>query len=541
MSTSTYVLNQRISNIQAQINSGVPTSSNLEAILSNGNSAGSYKIDMNSNSINNIDELNPNNILFNDTINILNQSQNVNIYTDSNPNLYIKCPDKFIIDAPNTIFNNNNINDVNNINLSTINGSSYPPLVSIPPLNDVLASGNTSTNSITLNSLTKSIICNPTTPSIIITDGTILNTIDKNGYTTRNTSANLTHYLNFSDSSATGTGAIQKTLGISCNPFIGSISCNSFVGSLNGGSTYSNGIITVDDNTASTCYLTFTKFLAGSGIIQTLYQDNSVTPLSYTPSTSTLACTTFSGALAGTSNASNSLLTTTDNSATTCYIPFTKTTGTGTKTYFQDDTTGPLSYVPSTGILTATLFSGLCSTTGLVYLQNLSGSLTGGASNTNFNLTNIFNTTYKNYRISINITNSSTSTYPGLYLSGLLGVSPTTTAGTYGYDITSGVMNTISIGSTTFTVTPIQIAGSASPNKEIIFEIKNVGWVYTNGNSLSEILCNSTWANPGVTGKRDINILINSSATSSITGLTLGMNLGTTYSGNYSATIYGYK
>ena len=52
-------------------------------------------------------------------------------------------------------------------------------------------------------------------PSIILTDGTTTNTIDKNGYTTQNSGENITHYINFSDSSSTGTAAIKKTAGLS--------------------------------------------------------------------------------------------------------------------------------------------------------------------------------------------------------------------------------------------------------------------------------------------------------------------------------------
>lgn len=59
MSLSTYYLNQRISILQAEINAlqggGLPTSSDLAVVLANGNSAGTNDIDMNFNSIQNID------------------------------------------------------------------------------------------------------------------------------------------------------------------------------------------------------------------------------------------------------------------------------------------------------------------------------------------------------------------------------------------------------------------------------------------------------------------------------------------------------
>ena len=94
-----------------------------------------------------------------------------------------------------------------------------------PNLSQVLTAGNTATNSITVNNTgvganTIKLLPNnsATDPHIELSDGTTTNTINKNGYTTRNSTQNSTHFLNFSDNSATGTGAIQKTAGIECNP-----------------------------------------------------------------------------------------------------------------------------------------------------------------------------------------------------------------------------------------------------------------------------------------------------------------------------------
>ena len=109
--------------------------------------------------------------------------------------------------------------------------------VSTPTLSAVLTAGNTATNSITLNNsgLGTNVInllpnAGATDPQITLTDGTTTNTINKNGYTTRNSVQNITHYLNFSDSSSTGTGAIQKTAGISCNPSTNTITATTLRG-----------------------------------------------------------------------------------------------------------------------------------------------------------------------------------------------------------------------------------------------------------------------------------------------------------------------
>lgn len=84
--------------------------------------------------------------------------------------------------------------------------------------------------------------------------------------------------------------------------------------------------------------------------------------LIYNPATDTLTCSNFNGSISNATNASN-VLVTTDNTAGTYYIPFSKTSGTGNKALFQDDTTGPLTYNPSTATLTATNFAGTITVT----------------------------------------------------------------------------------------------------------------------------------------------------------------------------------
>jgi hypothetical protein len=83
--------------------------------------------------------------------------------------------------------------------------------------------------------------------------------------------------------------------------------------------------------------------------------------LNWVPSTNTLNATNISGALTGTASNASAVNTTSDNTSGTYYIPFTKTSaGTG-KILYVDDTTGPLSYNPSTATLTTTILSGALS------------------------------------------------------------------------------------------------------------------------------------------------------------------------------------
>jgi len=73
------------------------------------------------------------------------------------------------------------------------------------------------------------------TTTLTLNNGINTNTINSTGYTTKNSVQNATHYLNFSDSSSTGVGAIQKTAGISCNPSTNSITATTFNGLLSTG------------------------------------------------------------------------------------------------------------------------------------------------------------------------------------------------------------------------------------------------------------------------------------------------------------------
>ena len=194
------------------------------------------------------------------------------------------------------------------------------------------------------------------TQQIIITDGTTTNTINKNGYTTHNTSANATYYLNFSDASATGIGAIQKTAGISCNPSTNTITATTFAGN----STNATNCSTTSTTTSGTYYPVFVSSNATGNY------PNLVGVMTYNPSTNTITANTFNGLLSGTATNATNVGVTSDNTNGTYYLPFIKTSGTGNKPIFIDDITGPLSYNPSTSNLSASIFTGSANITNAV-------------------------------------------------------------------------------------------------------------------------------------------------------------------------------
>lgn len=117
--------------------------------------------------------------------------------------------------------------------------------------------------------------------------------------------------------------------------------------------SWSGNITSVNTSSNLTHYLGFFDSSGtGSGKIQK--NEN----LSCNPSTSTISATNFIGSI---SNASKISLIS-DDSPSTCYIPFTKTTTPTDNSLYIDNTTLPLSYTPNSSTLTAAIFNGSAST-----------------------------------------------------------------------------------------------------------------------------------------------------------------------------------
>ena len=152
--------------------------------------------------------------------------------------------------------------------------------------------------------------------TISLTDGTATNTLNQSDWTgtikSVYTAADVTHFLNFSNSSGTGQGHPQKNSNLSCNPFLSKITATTFEGT----ATASDTISLSSDNTSGTYFIPFSKTADTSG--NKLFIDNVTGPLSYDPSTSTLNCTNLSG----TANIANNVALTPANDNVTCFIPF---------------------------------------------------------------------------------------------------------------------------------------------------------------------------------------------------------------------------
>jgi hypothetical protein len=166
MSYSNYQLNQKINNLQQQINNIPPPAGeqDLNSVLIVGNSAGTNDINMNNNDILAVDNIN---------LTTINNS----VYPPIIPTDTLSS----VLAAGNSAgtndinMNNNDILAVDNINLTTINNSVYPPIIPTDNLQNVLIAGNTASGTsalITLTNLPKQNFITPT--SVFLNDTTIV-------------------------------------------------------------------------------------------------------------------------------------------------------------------------------------------------------------------------------------------------------------------------------------------------------------------------------------------------------------------------------
>lgn len=257
----------------------------------------------------------------------------------------------------------------------------------------------------------------------------------------------------------------------------------------------------------------------------------------------------FYGNLSGTAQIATSSNTSaiTDNNTSATYYPTFVSNNFGNLPLNVDKTTNPLSYIPSTGNLSSTLFTGLLSTGGLVFLSTGSQNITGSASATNITLSSIFNTTYKNYRIVLAPTTQLGFTaYPSYSLQAFLGTGAPvpTVASLFGFEMTSSAPTVVSPVYTVGAIiasTPLILAVSQLINHQTVIEIENVGYSATASQEIG-IKCKSFYGNPGISGASDRSIKATYSIGTSITGLTLqqaSISVGNNMTIGW--TVYGYK
>jgi len=218
-------------------------------------------------------------------------------------------------------------------------------------------------------------------------------------------------------------------------------------------------------------------------------------------------------------------------------------------TYFSVDNTGvtttnsvTLSNAPTTANQASRLGQ-----VGLVKIGSVSVAITGSASAQNLSFANLFNSSYKNYRIILEPTTqvSFTTTYASYSLQAFLGTGTLPTiASLYGFEMVSTATSSVSpvyTSGATLSSAPLVFAVSSIPNKEVIFDIQNVGFANTQTQQVS-LMCKSVYGNPGVSGASDRTISCSSLSGATITGLTIQQSsLGSGNNFTLRAVVYGYN
>ena len=232
------------------------------------------------------------------------------------------------------------LNAGGDINLNTtsgnvvINGSNYPPVVASPSLSAVMTIGNQASTTLNMNSNSISNITTATATTFV-------------GALTGNATSATT--------AITATTATTATTAGSCS---GNSATATTAGSCSGNSATATTAGSCSGNSATATTAT-TATTAGS------CSGNSATA-------TTAGSCSGNSATATTATTATNVTTTSDNTNGNYYIPFSKTTAGTSTAFFIDDVTGPLTYNPSTAILSTTGFIGgtLNGTSGVLLQYN---------------------------------------------------------------------------------------------------------------------------------------------------------------------------
>ena len=227
-----------------------------------------------------------------------------------------------------------NANNVTITNINTTDNAYIPFMFNI--------SGNTPFYSGT----NKNLVYNQSTGTLTATtfNGTATNAINATNATNvtltgDNTNGN--YYIPFSKTSGIS-NQLYIDVALTFNSSTNTLTATTFNGNATNATNATNVSI-LGDNTLGNYLIPFSKTV---GISNQLYYHNN-SGFFYNPSTSTLTATKFNGTA---TNATNVAIGT-DNASTLVYPTFVKTGSAGNKGLFIDDTTTPLSYNPSTGVL----------------------------------------------------------------------------------------------------------------------------------------------------------------------------------------------
>jgi hypothetical protein len=163
-------------------------------------------------------------------------------------------------------------------------------------------------------------------------------------------------------------------------PATSTLTCSTVVANLSGNAATASALSISNDNTSGSYYVPFVKADSGT---QAAFVDSVTGPLTYNPATSTLSALNFSG----TATVATNVNVTTDNTSSTCYPVFVKSNSSGGMQLFSDPSTNPLTYVPSTSTLKATVLEhNSLLTNGELRLQATTGGLLSASAGSNSGL-----------------------------------------------------------------------------------------------------------------------------------------------------------
>jgi LDH2 family malate/lactate/ureidoglycolate dehydrogenase len=105
----------------------------------------------------------------------------------------------------------------------------------------------------------------------------------------------------------------------------------------------------------------------------------------------------------------------------------------------------------------------------------------------------------------------------------------------------TAVVSPVYTAGATLSSAPLVFAVSSTQNKEIIFDIQNVGYATTATQQVS-LMCKSIYNNPGVTGASDRTISATALSGATITGLTIQQSaIQSTNNMTLEMVVYGYN
>ena len=392
-----------------------------------------------------------------------------------------------------------------NVNVVAATTSASHPIMFTPATGSVSGAATSTVSTVSIN---------PSTSTITATTFSGALTGNASGYaqTSRNvdlvfTTAAGNHYITFSPQGSSVSGsATSAVTTVYVTPSTGTINATTFSGAFSGNLTGNvTGFATTGQNvnvvaatTSASHPVMFTPATASVSGAAT----STVSTVSVNPSTGTLTAAAFSGPLTGnvtgTATTATNVNVATTNTASTVYPVFSGAATTVTGTGLSSN--GSLSYVPSTGTLTATSFSG-----------NVTGTVTGNVTG--------FAQTSRNVDV---VAATTSANHPLLFTPAAASVSGAATSS----------VSTVNVNPSTGTLTATTFSGTLSGNAGSATTARNIDVATTN---------TASTVYPVFTGAATTTVGTGLSSNGSLSYVpSTGTLSATTFSGAFTGNVSGF-